>query len=461
MHQVARSTSRTSSRRAQASIVPVPVAPALPAAATNSLKTNGVQTAPASTAPSNSSQFRFADSFWTVADDTINEMLGRMHLQNERELLLRLRLEQGEKKPAPVIEVECREKPEELIHAELCEMCRARMVRDLISSTNMKFASEEARAKVLAMCKRESTKMGSLRARVHWAVRGLPAALCERLPRQTLEGGVPRIEAPSAQRLYDEFVSKNLPCIITGTLDTSSFPPLKTFRDDAYLRQRCGHRRVPVKGHFLDESNGARRIFFNDEDRRVTLAQYLDAAQAAAASGTPLSMYLAKVPLRKHLPELSADIRDARASPGAAYGSCFGKPLEDGVIMYFGGGANTTNTHFDAYENLMLVIDGTKKLLLFPPGEADHLYVTRMGGVDYSYSAIPPMVKPSDEYEPHTFPRFAKARCVEVELHAGDILYLPIFWWHGVSGTGRNCILNWWFDMNSRKKDANARNDRR
>ena len=60
-------------------------------------------------------------------------------------------------------------------------------------------------------------------------------------------------------------------------------------------------------------------------------------------------------------------------------------------------------------------------------------------------------------YDAEAFPRFSEARCVEVEVREGELLYLPIYWWHGVSGTGRNCILNWWFDMNVRKKEGARR----
>ena len=122
----------------------------------------------------------------------------------------------------------------------------------------------------------------------------------------------------------------------------------------------------------------------------------------------------------------------------------------------FGGGANTTNTHFDAYENLMLCVDGTKTLLLYPPSETDYLYICRLGGGDHAYSAIPPMVKPSDGYERAAFPKFERAKCLEVTVHAGECLYLPIFRWHGVSGAGRNIILNWWFDMRRDKRDLSA-----
>ena len=66
------------------------------------------------------------------------------------------------------------------------------------------------------------------------------------------------------------------------------------------------------------------------------------------------------------------------------------------------------------------------------------------------------MTRPSDGYEPQTFPRFERARAIEVELHEGECLYLPIFWWHGVSGTGRNLILNWWFDSRRDKRDPGS-----
>ena len=303
-------------------------------------------------------------------------LLANQRVPSERQLLFQLRAEM--RRDAPRSAASDQAQSDEQIHAELCELCRERMLADLVSSTKMRTASEEARAKVLALCRRESTRMGALLVRTHWAVRGLPVWLWARLPPSALH--VPRVEAPSAERLFNEFVSQNRPCIITGALDAAAFPPLQTFRDDAYLRGRCGHRPVPVKGHYADGLVGGRRVFFNDAERRVAFAHYLDAVDAARTSGEPLALYLSRLPLGTHLPELAADVRAARAAPGSLYRACFGAPLDEGVVMYFGGGGNTTQTHFDAYEDLMLCVDGTKRLLLFPPGEADHLYVTRMGG---------------------------------------------------------------------------------
>ena len=46
----------------------------------------------------------------------------------------------------------------------------------------------------------------------------------------------------------------------------------------------------------------------------------------------------------------------------------------------------------------------------------------------------------------------AGALSVEVTLEAGDLLYLPACWWHGVVGEGRHMILNWWCGIHPQKR---------
>ena len=46
-----------------------------------------------------------------------------------------------------------------------------------------------------------------------------------------------------------------------------------------------------------------------------------------------------------------------------------------------------------------------------------------------------------------------QSRIAEVHLKAGDLFYLPIFWWHAVQGSiGRNMILNWWCQQHPYKE---------
>ena len=55
--------------------------------------------------------------------------------------------------------------------------------------------------------------------------------------------------------------------------------------------------------------------------------------------------------------------------------ACFGALHEGGVHTYFGCDRNVTPTHFDGFENLLVCLCGTKRLWLYPPSDARHLYV--------------------------------------------------------------------------------------
>ena len=77
---------------------------------------------------------------------------------------------------------------------------------------------------------------------------------------------------------------------------------------------------------------------------------------------------------RRYLPEMADEIKRGATDPKRKYGALFGDVTKEGPVMYFGGGRNTTKTHFDPYDNLMLVFDGSKRLRLWPPSDCAHLY---------------------------------------------------------------------------------------
>lgn len=114
-----------------------------------------------------------------------------------------------------------------------------------------------------------------------------------------------------------------------------------------------------------------------------------------------------------------------------------------------------TPTHFDGFENLLVVVSGTKRLWLYPPSDARHLYCAGGTRKEPSRATAPPF-QTHDEMQPEmqrTFPEVAHARPLEVRLDAGDFLYLPACWWHCVEGSReRNMIINWWFAVHPRKR---------
>jgi hypothetical protein len=42
-----------------------------------------------------------------------------------------------------------------------------------------------------------------------------------------------------------------------------------------------------------------------------------------------------------------------------------------------------------------------------------------------------------------------------VELHAGEILFMPAFWWHHVVSEGENVAVNFWWNLLADRDLAN------
>ena len=64
-------------------------------------------------------------------------------------------------------------------------------------------------------------------------------------------------ETPSAYDFFERYVRPSRPCVLRlAELDADHWPPLRQLPDFAYLRKRCGHRRVLVKSLAIDDCKG-------------------------------------------------------------------------------------------------------------------------------------------------------------------------------------------------------------
>jgi len=295
---------------------------------------------------------------------------------------------------------------------------------------------------------RGSVNLGLLRTWGNWEVIDQPrkfGAFHEAIPPVT------RLIRPTTSEVFAH-VMQHRPVVISGAFDSaSSFPPLRDFQDFNYLRCRCGDRLVSVKGDSTYDHKG-RLIFFNDPSVRLTMSDYLDMIEEAEHDGSSVPFYMGKIPLSQEVPELVEDIDDAPASPWKKFGSCFGPLTVKGVHMYFGCGRNTSAIHWDPSENLLVVVSGSKTYELYPPCDAELLYPSVKKSM---HSGVPPCTKP-DEMPVDLqarFPLYTRARPLRVDLEAGDMLYLPRCWWHGVTGSvGRNMTLVWWSESHPKKR---------
>lgn len=104
---------------------------------------------------------------------------------------------------------------------------------------------------------------------------------------------------------------------------------------------------------------------------------------------------------------------------------------------------NVTPAHYDEQHNFFAQIRGTKRFILFPPEQLDCLYPhpvwhphDRQSQVDF------------DDPDLIRFPKFKEIEGQEAILKPGDVLYLPMYWWHHVETTcdsPYSISVNFWY----------------
>lgn len=208
----------------------------------------------------------------------------------------------------------------------------------------------------------------------------------------------------------------------------------------AYLRALAPHasREVEI---FVSPPGGRGWIGFtpdlagvNFHKRRETLLSLLGRLEAHAPDADPPVIYAGAIPLRETLPAFLAENRNPLAQ----------EPEPQLVSLWLGAGCRVP-AHWDVPQNLICVVSGRRRYILFPPEQVANLY---SGPLDRTLAGQPSSLVDFDAPDFARHPRFAEAVAAAqvAELGPGDALYLPSMWWHQASSFGPiGAMMNiWW-----------------
>jgi hypothetical protein len=251
---------------------------------------------------------------------------------------------------------------------------------------------------------------------------------------------IERLERPSPETFYRDFVRRNKPVVITGVASewqaTARWSP-EYFRSsfpDASVRFTAWQSSNP--------SNDPTEYYRKRRRLTTRLGTFIDSMNGVEDVSRN---YISQFPIFSEIPQLERDILppDQYMKIPGYLPESLRRKLKKAPTLWMGPARTVTPIHFDAADNLLVQIYGRKKLILISPAQSKCLYYPclRLGHVNYS---------PVDVEEPDfdSFPLYQHATPLEVTIEPGEILFIPVRWWHYARALERTISLNfWWFSM--------------
>ncbi|KAL4125249.1 hypothetical protein PRIC2_008834 [Phytophthora ramorum] len=100
-----------------------------------------------------------------------------------------------------------------------------------------------------------------------------------------------------------------------------------------------------------------------------------------------------------------------------------------------------TTLHYDAYQNILVVLYGKKVVTLYPPSDTAKMYPYPVHTKSTNHSQVN-IVQP--DFAKH--PRFKEASAQRFEVAAGDAVLIPEGWWHQVDSDEFTVAVNYWWN---------------
>jgi hypothetical protein len=121
--------------------------------------------------------------------------------------------------------------------------------------------------------------------------------------------------------------------------------------------------------------------------------------------------------------------------------------------LYIGPGTNTSLLHYDETHSLLMMLEGRKRFILFPPDQSECMY-------PYSPFNLRSLLEnrvvdskiDCSKLDFVKFPKLRRAKGISGWLEEGQALFIPAGTWHFIEAEGRNVSVNY-FWMQNRARD--------
>lgn len=230
---------------------------------------------------------------------------------------------------------------------------------------------------------------------------------------------IQRRERLSRDEFFEQYYFQNRPVIITGMLKSW---PACTKWDMEYFRSRCGDREVEVQ--FGRESDDNYEINGPKLKKLMPFREYVDMVEGA---GTTNDFYMTANNASRNRAALAPLWDDVEPITEYLDGTS-----KDTGFFWLGPAGTRTPYHHDLTNNFMAQVIGRKHVKMVPLHDTAYVYNTI-----HCYSEVD-----ASDVDLDGFPAFRKAQVLDCTLGPGELLFIPIGWWHYVEGLDPTVTLS-------------------
>lgn len=251
---------------------------------------------------------------------------------------------------------------------------------------------------------------------------------------------VPMIPRVTKEQFAAKFFSRNIPAIIT---DATADWGMSGRWSPEYLTSLIGQKPVIVSlsatGKFSYDPAGKS----TSESFAQETMSFAEAARQIGAADCDRQLYIMQQSIPLQFPELMKEIRVPQWISN----------VRDTSINLWFGRNSVTPLHYDATNNFFAQQYGEKHFTIFPPSDTGHLYPHPIDSKMVHLSSVD-----VDNPDPVAHPNFRLARSIRFTVKAGELLFLPAFWWHQVRSPNVSTSVSiWWMpDLQQYVQAANG-----
>lgn len=268
-------------------------------------------------------------------------------------------------------------------------------------------------------------------------VRANPVLQYARSMARSSQTRIERLHRPAPEAFIRDHLRPGRPVILTGIASewrAARWTP-------ANLEERFGGVTIRYETWDGDERVNdplefARRQRFFE----ATLAEYY--RKLAQLGGPSRRLYSAGLALPRVMPAAVPELGSLEAYMDLPGPAALRRRLQVEPLLWLGPAGTVSTLHFDRWHNFFVQLHGRKQWIVIPPDQGAQVYwpCEELGLPLLHWS-------PVDVEHPDLarHPRFAQAAPIELVVEPGEILFMPIGWWHHVRALDASISVNLWW----------------